>query len=184
MSTTTGAVALEPISLPESRDLIALEKVIERGLETFVQVGEALATIRDRRLYRTEHPTFAEYCKAKWKMSDRRARQLMDAAEVTSTIAKSGTTVPKSERQARPLAALPPAQQAEAWHDAVAASPTGTPTAREVESAVRKRAGDEPETTRTPLQTITHLIAHLWPQLSSEDRELLCNFIHGKRGGA
>jgi hypothetical protein len=138
MITTPDAVALEPISMDESRDLIALESVIERGLKTFLQVGKALTTICDRRLYRTEHPTFADYCKAKWKMSDRRARQLMDAAEVTSTIAKSGTTVPKSERQARPLATLPPAQRAEVWQKAVAASPDGQPTAAEVKAAVEK----------------------------------------------
>jgi hypothetical protein len=194
MITTRAAVALEPISLPESRDLIALEKVIECGLETFVRVGEALATIRDRRLYRTEHPTFADYCKAKWKMSDRRARQLMDAAEVASTIAKSGTTVPKSERQARPLAALPPAQQAEAWEKAVAASPDGQPTAKAVQVVVetmnakppktanvvvQRQTANEPDATKTPLQWLTHY----WMQASEEDRRLFDNFRAGLRGG-
>ena len=194
MSTTTAAVALEPISLPESRDLIALEKVIERGLETFVQVGEALAEIRDRKLFRTEHPTFAEYCKAKWKMSDRRARQLMDAAEVTSTIAKSGTTVPKSERQARPLATLPPAQRVEVWQKAVAASPTGQPTAKAVQGVVEtmnakppktanvvvpRQTASEPDATKTPLQWLTHY----WMEASEEDRRLFDNFRAGLRGG-
>jgi hypothetical protein len=138
MTATPAAVALEPISLPESRALIALEKVIERGLETFVQVGEALAEIRDRKLFRTEHPTFAEYCKAKWKMSDRRARQLMDASEVVTAISKSGTIVPKTESQTRPLTTLPPAQRVEVWQKAVAASPNGEPTAAEVKAAVVK----------------------------------------------
>ena len=194
MSTTTAAVALEPISLPESRDLIALEKVIERGLETFVQVGEALAEIRDRKLFRTEHPTFAEYCKAKWKMSDRRARQLMDAAEVTSTIAKSGTTVPKSERQARPLATLPPAQRVEVWQKAVAASPNGQPTAKAVQGVVEtmnakppktanvvvpRQTASEPDATKTPLQWLTHY----WMEASEEDRRLFDNFRAGLRGG-
>jgi hypothetical protein len=133
-----GTVEMEDITIDESRDLIALEKVIERGLDTFVQVGEALAQICDKKLYRIAHSTFADYCKTKWKMSDRRARQLMDAAEVTSTIAKSGTTVPKSERQARPLATLPPAQRVEVWEKAVAASPDGQPTAAEVKAAVEK----------------------------------------------
>ena len=193
MTTTPAAVALEPISLPESRDLIALESVIERGLETFVEVGEALATIRDRRLYRTEHPTFADYCKAKWKMSDRRARQLMDAAEVTSTIAKSGTTVPKSERQARPLATLPPAQRAEAWQKAVAASPNGQPTAKDVQGVVEtmnanppktanvvtRQTASEPDATKTPLQWLTHY----WMQASEDDRRMFDNFRAGLRGG-
>ena len=194
MTTTTTTAALEPISLPEPRDLIALESVIERGLETFVEVGAALATIRDRRLYRTAHTTFADYCVVKWKMSDRRARQLMDAAEVTSTIAKSGTTVPKSERQARPLAALPPAQQAEAWEKAVAASPDGQPTAKDVQGVVEtmnakppktanvvvtRQTASEPEATKTPLQWLTHY----WMEATEDDRRMFDNFRAGLRGG-
>lgn len=189
---SSPAVALETISMDESRDLIALETVIERGLATFAEVGAALATIRDRRLYRTAHTTFADYCVVKWKMSDRRARQLMDAAEVTSTIAKSGTTVPKSERQARPLAALPPAQQAEAWEKAVAASPDGQPTAKDVQGVVEtmnpnptkanvvtRQTANEPDATKTPLQWLTHY----WMQASEEDRRMFDNFRAGLRGG-
>jgi len=194
MTATPAAVALEPISLPESRDLIALEKVIERGLETFVQVGEALAEIRDRKLFRTEHPTFAEYCKAKWKMSDRRARQLMDASEVVTAISKSGTIVPKTESQTRPLTTLPPAQRVEVWQKAVAASPNGEPTAAEVKAAVEtmnakppktanvvgtRQTASEPDATKTPLQWLTHY----WMEASEEDRRLFDNFRAGLRGG-
>jgi len=194
MTATPAAVALEPISLPESRDLIALEKVIERGLETFVQVGEALAEIRDRKLFSTEHPTFAEYCKAKWKMSDRRARQLMDASEVVTAISKSGTIVPKTESQTRPLTTLPPAQRVEVWQKAVAASPNGEPTAAEVKAAVEtmnakppktanvvgtRQTASEPDATKTPLQWLTHY----WMEASEEDRRLFDNFRAGLRGG-
>jgi hypothetical protein len=194
MTTTPAAAPLEAISLPESRDLIALESVIERGLETFLQVGEALATIRDRRLYRIEHSTFADYCKTKWKMSDRRARQLMDASEVVTAISKSGTTVPKSERQARPLAALPPAQRVEVWEKAVAASPNGQPTAKDVQGVVEtmnanppktanvvlpRQIASEPDATKTPLQWLTYF----WMEASEEDRRLFDNFRAGLRGG-
>ena len=81
-------------------------------------------------------------------MSDRRARQLMDAAEVASTIAKSGTTVPKSERQARPLATLPPSQRVEVWQKAVAASPNGQPTAKAVQVVVEAMNPQPPKTVR------------------------------------
>lgn len=137
-TTTASPVEMEDITSAESKDLIALETVIERGLETFVQVGEALAEIRDRKLYRIAHTTFADYCKVKWKMSDRRARQLMDASEVVTAISKSGTIVPKTESQARPLASLPPEQRAEAWSAAASAAPNGQPTAKDVEIAVEK----------------------------------------------
>jgi hypothetical protein len=198
VNTNITAVALEPISMDESRHLIRLEGIVEKWLGTFVEVGEALAEIHDRKLYRTAHATFAESCRVKWKISDRRARQLMDAAEVTSTIAKSGTTVPKSERQARPLAALPVAQRAKAWQKAVASSPNGQPTAKAVQVVVEtmnpqppktvrvmvwKHIDDDPNATRTPLHQITQVITQLWPHLNGDDRNLLGNFIAGLRGG-
>ncbi|HEX6762895.1 MAG TPA: hypothetical protein VF094_08855 [Gaiellaceae bacterium] len=46
----------------ESARLAELEHVVEQGLQTFVEVGLALAEIRDGRLYRATHSTFAEYC--------------------------------------------------------------------------------------------------------------------------
>ena len=139
---------LQPITISESRDLIALEKIVAKGLQTFVEVAEALAEIRDRKLYKIEHATFADYCKEKWNMSDRRARQLMDSAEVVAELSKSGTTVPPSERQARPLTQLPPAQRAQAYQEAVKTSATGTPTAKEVEVVVRKLKPKEAKKTK------------------------------------
>lgn len=120
----------EAITLQESGDLVRLETTIAQGLQTFVEVGEALVEIRDRKLYRIEYATFADYCKVKWGMSDRRARQLMGASEVVADIAKSGTIVPKTESQARPLTKLPRAQRAEAWQKAVEASPPLHPRQR------------------------------------------------------
>ena len=38
-----------------------------RGWRAFVDVGQALATIRDRRLYREGYRAFAAYCLAKWR---------------------------------------------------------------------------------------------------------------------
>jgi|LakMenEpi03Aug12_release.lakeMendotaPanAssembly.Ray.scaffolds.fasta_scaffold309494_2 hypothetical protein len=136
MTTTPAAAALEPIIMDESHDLIALEKVIERGLDTFVQVGEALAEIRDRKLYRTEHPTFDAYLDKKWSLSRSRACRLIQAAETVKVLPTGNR--PQTERQARPLATLPPAQRVEVWQKAVAASPNGQPTAAEVQAAVEK----------------------------------------------
>lgn len=43
-----------------ARSLEENEAIIERGLATFVEVGTALAEIRDNRLYRESHGTFEE----------------------------------------------------------------------------------------------------------------------------
>src|SRR5258708_5225134 len=70
----------EPIS--ENARLIHLENVIERGLETFMDVGSALMEIRDSKLYKSTHKTFELYCRERWKISQPRAYQLMDAVKV------------------------------------------------------------------------------------------------------
>ena len=53
-------------------DLTVCEQIIERGLGTFVEVGQALVRIRNGRLYRADFPTFETYCESRWSMSRRR----------------------------------------------------------------------------------------------------------------
>jgi hypothetical protein len=100
----------------------------------------ALLKVRDGRLYRLSHGTFEDYCRDRWEMTDRRARQLMSAAEVVTNV-NSGTMVPVTERQARPLTPLPAPVQREAWARAVESAPNGKPTARIVEAAVAEVTG-------------------------------------------
>ena len=46
----------------QSCDRLVLQRKVERA---FFEAGKALAELRDRRLYRSTHKTFEEYCKAK-----------------------------------------------------------------------------------------------------------------------
>ena len=114
------------------------EATIERGLGTFVEVGEALLAIRDGRLYRESHDTFESYCRERWGFSRQRGNQLIDAAEMTTTVVTTGLPAPANEAQARELAPLKdePEALAEAWEEA---SSDGQPTAEKVFEAVRKR---------------------------------------------
>jgi hypothetical protein len=88
------------LEVAEQDRLAELEGVVEQGLQTFIEVGEALSEIRASRLYRETHETFETYCRERWGFTGRRARQLMTAAEV-------GTIVPvENEAQARELGPL------------------------------------------------------------------------------
>ena len=58
MNHYTGNGLEETLSAAEAGRLQELETTIERGLQTFIEVGEALREIRDHRLYRGDHPTF------------------------------------------------------------------------------------------------------------------------------
>jgi hypothetical protein len=141
------------LSVSESEELAQHEAVIARGFETFVEVGAALLTIREKRLYRCKSPTFEDYCREQWGMRKSHTYRLIDAATVVNNIVynlspigdKPSTTLytnpaippPESEGQVRPLARLEPDQQREAWNLAVNSAPNGRPTARQVEVAAR-----------------------------------------------
>jgi len=53
----------------EKRRKQELETLVQAGLEEFLRVGQALAEIRNRRLYRTEYPTFEQYVRAKFGLA-------------------------------------------------------------------------------------------------------------------
>lgn len=125
-------------------DLAACEEVIERGLGTFVQVGEALLRIRDDRLYREQHGTFEDYCRERWGLKRQRAYELIDAAATVTTVSEiSDTPAPRTESHAAELAPLrdEPEELVEAWTEAVrAAEADDQPvTAERVKAAVKAR---------------------------------------------
>lgn len=128
------------ITLDERSRLFQLEETIRQGLNTFVDVGNALLEIRDKRLYRQEYSTFEEYCREQWSFTKQRAYQLMDAATVVDTIQKSTIVdfFPKTETQARPLASLEPEEQVEAWKRVITSTPEGKITAAIVLKAAKE----------------------------------------------
>lgn len=130
----------------ESRALAEAEERIERGLATFVEVGEALLTIRDMRLYRAEYRTFEDYCRERWGFSYQRAHQMISAADVVSTIVETGLPAPSNEGQARELARVPEEQRAEVWRETIERT-GGKPTA----AAIREIAqAEQPATDVLP----------------------------------
>lgn len=121
---------MEVVTVDRAR-LSALETTIERGLGTFVEVGQALGEIREGRLYRESHSAFEDYCRERWGFNDRRASQLIQGAEV-STIVEV-----RNEGQARELLPLKdePEKLVEVWREV---SGSGTPTAEKVREVVKR----------------------------------------------
>jgi len=56
----------EDLTPAEIDNLDHLEAVVAPGLDTYTEVGDALAEIRDRHLYRDSHPTFEAYARERW----------------------------------------------------------------------------------------------------------------------
>jgi hypothetical protein len=126
--------------------LVELEKseaIIEKGLQTFVEVGRELLRIRDLKLYKAKNfSSFEAYCKERWSISKTQTYRLMDAAGVVNNLgspmgdAFSNSDPPAHERQVRPLTALKdPEQQRRAWK--LATENNAKPTQKDVEEAVR-----------------------------------------------
>ena len=140
-SNTSVDVAALALTRSEESRLVELESTIEDGLDTFVEVGSALAAIRNARLYRGEFGTFEEYCRTRWQMVASRARQLIASAEAVGNLESVTNVTPATESQVRPLVALAPAEQRQAWTRAEEiAEEEGTPIrARHVEQAVQER---------------------------------------------
>jgi hypothetical protein len=124
------------------RDLPTLERVIEGGLRTFVDVGQALLEIRDGRLYREqEYATFEAYCQQRWGLKRQRAYELMGAASAVISMSEISDTVPAKESHAAELSRLPTAdERVEAWA-AVVEEHGADATAADVRAAVDERQG-------------------------------------------
>lgn len=149
------------LTINETELLAQQEAIIERGLQTFYEVGSALAAIREQRLYRADYPTFEEYCQERWGMARRTAYQYIEAAETFENVRHGAQILPENERQTRPLAGLTPDLQREVWQQAVETAPNGKVTAAHVASVVEEFKAQpyvsilvpEPEEDETPRQS-------------------------------
>lgn len=145
-NTPVEIVDEDELSLEDKRDKLKLEREVERA---FYRAGCALRELRDRRLYRSTHKTFQEYCQDRFGFTRRRSDYLIGAAEVVDNL--SGETeskreplvliLPTSERQCRPLRGLEPEQQREIWHKAVEKSNGKVPSGKVVSDLVAKVQG-------------------------------------------
>jgi len=139
-----------PLSLQEEEDLFHYENIIEKGLETFFEVGKVLTEIRDKKLYRKDYSTFEDYCIKRWGFQRRKAYRLIEAAAVLKNVSH-GTQIiflPQNERQARELARLPIEKQQKVWFDLISEN-SSPPTSKMVEMKVKECLGILPVPIKT-----------------------------------
>lgn len=149
----------------EAIALADCERVIEQGLKTFVEVGSALAVIRESGLYRGTHVTFEAYARDRWNLSRPRAYELMTAAEVVSGMPDTAAPI-TSARQATELAKVPELERAEVWQETVERT-NGKPTAaavREVTEEQRKRAAEQRDAREHLRQIVELAWSPNWPE--------------------
>ena len=137
---------IDPLTIDEESDRYSLEKKVERA---FYQAGMALGELRDRRLYRSTHVTFEEYCRDRFDFTRRRPYQLIEAAQIYDNLidkSQPNTQIlPTKEGQVRPLSELKTEQQPIAWEAAVEQAGGKVPTGRIVKEVVKRMKDDNPK---------------------------------------
>lgn len=120
-----GLDSNESITLRECE--AAIEDAIGRGRESFVEIGKALAAIRDsgqpsKRLYRATHATFKDYCRDRWPFSKSQCDRFIAGYRMVEALKMTpvGGILPATERQVRELARLESdGQAADVWQKVV-----------------------------------------------------------------
>ncbi|MCX5742962.1 MAG: DNA adenine methylase, partial [Proteobacteria bacterium] len=116
------------LTIAEQDRLTELENVIRDVHRRSLAEAEALLEIRQKRLYRASHTSFKQYCVDRLGISRQYANRLCGWAEVVEDLTPMGVTLPKNEREARPLHRLTPKNRVKAWKTIV-----GDPHANSVE---------------------------------------------------
>ncbi|MEH1825881.1 MAG: hypothetical protein V7L22_11035 [Nostoc sp.] len=136
---TVTAVEIPELTEQEISDRLHLERKVERA---FFEAGKALMELRDRKLYRSTHKTFEEYCRDRFGHNRRQSYLLMDAAVIFDNLEqkcdRNDHILPTNEWQVRPLSKLDPDIQPEAWEQAVESAKGKVPSHRIVKDAVQR----------------------------------------------
>lgn len=129
------------LTADERAALAKLEFAVQAGVSAtmaVIEAGKALAEIRQRQLYRDSAASWDAYVTDRFRITRRRADQLVAFAGVKAALDETGTAVPElSEGAARPLVGLTPQAMAEVVAEA-AGSPEGV-TAGSIRKAASKR---------------------------------------------
>lgn len=156
----------EPLSESEFRERLELEKVVKTS---FVQAGQALKLLRDKRLYRNTHNNFEDYCFEVFAMGRSHSYRLIDASIVvenlSSPMSPIGDILPTHESQVRPLTKLEPQKQVFAWSEAIKSAGGQVPTAKLVQGIVENLKAKELPTCDFQVGDICQIILKQHPTL-------------------
>jgi hypothetical protein len=146
----TGEKVTETLTADEAVRSEQLEQVVYEHVGSFIEAGNALAEIKDRKLWRNRATSFANFVAYYWpEIGASQAYRLMAAsaivAELADTDSPTGETpLPTKERVARALTKLKNTDKRQAaWAEAVARSDGAEPTAAVVEEVVAEALAAE-----------------------------------------
>jgi hypothetical protein len=130
----------------ETQDYAECLHIIRAGLGNFLTVGDALARVRDRRLYRAVAPTFEEFCRTVLGLTPQYGNSLIASSSIVKSLeacGEFGGRLPQNEAHVRPLRALPEERCAPVWREVLAAAAQKPVTAKLVASVARKHLSQD-----------------------------------------
>jgi hypothetical protein len=134
--------------------LAELEDIIQRGKQTFFEVGNALAQIMEEQLYREKgFGSFSEYCETVWGFKKTYAYQLVQSAELVKELPAPVSAIAEklNPGQVRALITVPKEKRETVIKKAAAKSKSAGRklTAKDIKTA----ASPEPEPITTTINT-------------------------------
>ncbi len=157
----------QPLSEVEQLEKQRLEAVVNGAVWA---AGKALQELRDKKLYRDTHPSFAVYCRERFGHSRQKSDYLIIAATIYENIKASGCEIlPTGEFQVRPLGVLEkPPLQVKAWQKAVKIAGGKVPTGYIVKQVVREMTREDGENP-FELGEVVGIVAQDNPQLKGKN---------------
>lgn len=172
---------MNPLTTIEQTELTKCEEVIDRTKGAFLECGIALASIRDKKLYRRDFRTFDAYCQDRWGWQRMHAHRLIEAAKVVEDLPQNVSRGIQNERQARALAKVPKEQRVEVIK---AVTESGPITSERITETARKFK-DPLDHLQQPVEyhpddddsdNLFHL-KNKWRKTSNRDREAFLAWI-------
>ena len=123
-----ATLANAPLNTEEKRDFKRLDGVVKKACDAQWEMAAALNEIRERKLYRADHPTFEAYCNKQHAFTRTRAYQLTDAAELRKQLENVNNCrqksdppklLPTTESQCRELRVVPADDLPRVWDQIV-----------------------------------------------------------------
>lgn len=154
--------SLEALPTDEQAELLRYELVIDKGIESYIAVGQALLAIQQKKLYRATHRRFQDYVKDRFAISQSNSYRLIQQTETflqleaqfenDSSVANK--PLPTVAKHLEALTQLPEEQRASVWMKAVEeAEKTGKPITGKT---IRQQADQLDELPVTALQPVSH----------------------------
>lgn len=161
-------------SIVTTSKLAELEEIIQRGKQTFFEVGNALAQIMEEQLYREKgFGSFSEYCETVWGFKKTYAYQLVQSAAVVKELPAPVSAIAEklNPGQVRALISVPTEQREAVIKTAVAKSKSAGRklTAKDIKTAAAPEPAEPARVQSYTPEPITNAAAE-----TPEDVQVFC----------